>query len=119
MSGKADRHTPEEYLDLISRYAAINAVLLTDAIFDAETYEAYQKTRDVISALEGLKSEQPAQPEIVRCHQCIHWDRDTVRRNSNDAGWWNEAICERYSDEIWESWKDADWYCADAERRDE
>lgn len=58
-----------------------------------------------------------AQTEIIRCKDCAHWDRETVRQNSNDVGCWNEAICEKYSDEIWTTWKDADWYCADAERR--
>ena len=55
--------------------------------------------------------------EVVRCHKCIHWDEDTVRRNSNDATWWNEAVCRKYSDDIWDAWKDADWFCADGERR--
>lgn len=77
-------------------------------------------------AAERLKTwmyEVPAaQPEIVRCHKCVHWQRDTVRQNSNDAGWWNEAICEqhsRYGNETYEAWTMADWYCADAERRDD
>lgn len=57
--------------------------------------------------------------EVVRCHKCIHWDEDTVRRNSNDVTWWNEAVCRKYSDDIWEAWKDADWFCADGERRND
>ena len=56
--------------------------------------------------------------EVVRCYKCIHWDEDTVRRNSNDATWWNEAVCRKYSDEMREAWKDADWFCADGERKD-
>ena len=55
--------------------------------------------------------------EVVRCYKCIHWDEDTVRRNSNDATWWNEAVCRKYSDDIWDAWKDADWFCADGERK--
>ena len=57
--------------------------------------------------------------EVVRCHKCIHWDEDTVRRNSNDVTWWNEAVCRKYSDDIWDAWKDADWFCADGERRND
>jgi len=100
--------------DLISRQDAIDAVhknydTILDFKSDGRTM-AYS-FEDIINALPSV------QPEIVRCHKCIHWDRDTVRQNSNDARWWNEAICERYSDGIWASWKDADWYCADAERR--
>jgi hypothetical protein len=56
--------------------------------------------------------------EVVRCHKCIHWDEDTVRRNSNDATWWNEAVCRKYSDDMWDAWKDADCFCADGERID-
>lgn len=57
--------------------------------------------------------------EVVRCHKCIHWDEDTVRRNSNDATWWNEAVCRKYSDDMLETWKDADWFCADGKRRND
>ena len=57
--------------------------------------------------------------EVVRCYKCIHWDKDTVRRNSNDATWWNEAVCRKYSDDIWDAWKEADWFCADGERRND
>ena len=55
--------------------------------------------------------------DLVRCKDCCWWQRDTVRQNSNDVGWWNEAICEKCSDDIWTAWKPAEWYCADAERR--
>ena len=56
--------------------------------------------------------------EVVRCYKCIHWDENTVRRNSNDATWWNEAVCRKYSDDILEVWKDADWFCADGEMKE-
>ena len=93
--------------DTISRQAAIDAVS-----------RGCQEFRGIFAKCEKNLNVLPSvQPEIVRCHKCIHWDRDTVRQNSNDERWWNEAICERYSNEIWTSWKDADWFCADAERR--
>ena len=98
--------------DLISRQAAIDALHM-HLMYRMGTDSNKKRLDDWIN---GVPS---AQPEIVRCHKCIHWDRDTIRQNSNDAGWWNEAICERHSNEIWTSWKDADWYCADAERREE
>ena len=67
---------------------------------------------------EALETVPPVDAvEVVRCYKCIHWDEDTVRRNSNDATWWNEAVCRKYSDDIWEVWKDADWFCADGERK--
>ena len=76
------------------------------------------------SEVERMLRELPAvdAAPVVRCHKCIHWDRETVRQNSNDVGWWNEAICERHTfdglDRI-EKWTDADWFCADGERRDD
>ena len=60
--------------------------------------------------------------ELVRCKDCLYWQQNTVRQNSNDAGWWNEALCERhtiYGNEPHEAWTDADWYCADGERKGE
>lgn len=101
--------------DTVSRQAAIEAIERAKTVRsqDGEIYVAK------LNAEMNIQILPPAQPEIVRCHKCIYWDRDTVRQNSNDAGWWNEAVCKRYSDEIWTSWKDADWYCADAERKDD
>lgn len=105
--------------DLIDRQAAIDAFLTELTKRERKnllhTWSTVEVKYFVADMLEKLPS---VQPEIVRCKDCIHWDRDTVRQNSNDGGWWNEAICERYSDDIWTSWKDADWYCADAERRE-
>ena len=128
--------------DLISRKAAIDALVKAirkDPYYDSNEAINGLGVCDVRVILNDLPSAQPelsdavyqlwkrayeagersTQPEIVRCHKCIYWNRDTVRQNSNDSGWWNEAVCKRYSDEIWTSWKDADWYCADAERRTE
>jgi len=59
--------------------------------------------------------------ELVRCKDCLYWQQNTVRQNSNDAGWWNEALCERhtiYGNEPHEAWTSADWFCADGERRE-
>lgn len=61
----------------------------------------------------------PVEP-VVRCKDCGYWDTETIRQNSNDAGWWNEAICvrlSRYGNEPYEAWTDADWFCADGERK--
>ena len=100
--------------------------LLTSQYVHTECYLQENKDRhlDVYKkgwndALQAAHDNAPAVDavEVVRCHKCIHWDEDTVRRNSNDATWWNEAVCRKYSDDIWEAWKDADWFCADGERR--
>lgn len=110
--------------DTISREKAINMIIGTASrVWDLDVIDtprnllvtgAATRQTEIIYILREMPS---IQPEIVRCHKCIHWNRDTVRQNSNDAGRWNEAVCERHSDEIWTAWKDADWYCADAERR--
>ncbi len=58
---------------------------------------------------------------VVRCKDCEYWDRETIRQNSNDAGWWNEAICKEhttYGNEHRDEWTSAEWYCADGERKD-
>ena len=99
--------------DLISRQAAIDAMAKLQGMASTKA-----ELKGISKAWKWIKKLPSVQPEIVRCHKCIHWDRDTVRQNSNDARWWNEAICERYSDGILASWKDADWYCADAERQE-
>ena len=59
---------------------------------------------------------------VVRCKDCCYWDRETVRQNSNDVSWWNEAVCRQHSvdgNEPHEMWTDADWFCANGERRSE
>lgn len=60
--------------------------------------------------------------DVVRCHKCCHWNGETVRQNSNDFGWWNEAICEehsRYGNEPYEVWTTADGFCDCGERRED
>lgn len=60
--------------------------------------------------------------DLVRCKDCCYWDRETVRQNSNDVSWWNEAVCRKHSvdgNEPHEMWTDADWFCKDGERRSE
>lgn len=81
--------------------------------------------REVIMRLTPKPFEQAEHAEIVqelvRCKDCLYWQQNTVRQNSNDAGWWNEALCERhtiYGNEPHEAWTDADWFCGDGERRE-
>ena len=61
---------------------------------------------------------------VVRCKDCRYWDRETTRQNSNDAGWWNEAICLNFEkrEKGWDDfdrYTDADWFCAGGERRED
>ena len=106
--------------DLINRQTAIERIR-SQMIFGLECgkeiQEYYEGLSCAVNILAGLPS---AEPEIIRCCKCVYWQQDTVRQNSNDAGWWNEALCKKhtiYGNEPHEAWVDADWYCADAERR--
>jgi hypothetical protein len=102
--------------DLISRAAALEAI---DGIKPIYKEQLAMKAL-CWAAVKSIPAVDTA--PVVRCHKCVHWDRKTVRQNSNDGGWWNEAICERHTfdglDRI-EKWTDADWFCADGKRRDE
>ena len=72
-------------------------------------------------ALQRAEKEEADLVPVVRCKDCLYWQQNTVRQNSNDAGWWNEALCEEhtiYGNEPYEAWTSADWFCADGERRE-
>ncbi len=103
--------------DLIERKAAIDAVYKCDDIFAGDMPVMVVKA-DAYEALAQLPS---AQPEIIRCHQCGFWDRDTLRHNFNDFREWNEAEClilaERDAYNEINRYTEADEYCSRAERR--
>lgn len=67
--------------------------------------------------------EPSAHPEIIRCHQCGFWDRDTLQHNFNDFRDWNEAEClvlaERDGYHEINRYTEADDFCSYAERREE
>ena len=78
--------------DLISRQAAI------EALKRLPTWWAELDPEDAVSAIENLPS---AQPEIIRCKDCKHWDGvDTC--DVIDAPVWDNDFCsmaERRSNE--------------------
>lgn len=88
--------------DLISRQDAIYA-------FEKELSAKYNKRELAIgfvgvkSILENLSS---VQPEIIRCKDCKHRDPEDKK---SDCG----------HDILWQLSRDYNWYCADAERREE
>lgn len=55
-------------MDLISRQAAIEAVMNTEPVFDTNL-EPHQKTKDVIEAISNLPSAQPEQ-RWIPCKEC-------------------------------------------------
>ena len=97
----------------IEREAAYDAI--TDA-YDHRFDEQHRMLRGVLNSIQTADV-----VPVVRCKDCEYWDRETIRQNSNDAGWWNEAICKEhtiYGNEHRDAWTSAEWYCADGERMD-
>ena len=50
---------------------------------------------------------------MTNCDNCKYSVQDWTNPNNPDH------YCRNEENEIWTSWKDADWYCADAERQEE
>ncbi len=87
--------------DLISRQAAID--LFPNDSLEWDTYRGYIAPHLARRMIEELPS---AQPEIIRCKDCKHWDPEDKK-------------CDCGHDIIWQLPRHADWYCADAERKEE
>ena len=106
-------------MDLVNKQAIYDKIAKRYPDRDTDQY-AVGYADAINDVLKDIRYEPSAEPEIIRCCKCVYWQQDTVRQNSNDAGWWNEALCKKhtiYGNEPHEAWVDADWYCADAERR--
>lgn len=91
--------------DQISRQAAIDIVR-------HECGEWTGLAKEIVKQFNRLSS---AQPEIIRCKDCKWWDKYSDTHGyclAAKHGYWSEhwdiSIRRTY---------DADWYCADAERR--
>lgn len=60
--------------------------------------------------------------EVVRCKDCIHWDRDTLKHQLNDFREWDEAECECLAErdgynEV-DHYVESDDYCSYGERKE-
>ena len=53
--------------DLIKRSDAIDAVMNTEPVFAVDSLEPYQKTKDVVEALEAIPSAEPKTGEWDLC----------------------------------------------------
>ena len=84
--------------DLISRSAAIDALM--EAFCDTMIESICKDT------IEALPS---AQPEIVRCNDCKNWD----------TTWQNDWAKNYHYCPLVDGTRNGDWYCADAERRND
>lgn len=91
----------EERQDLISRQVAI------DALRDAENhafnsfYKGLAKAHKIIADLPSV------QPEIIRCEDCIHYNKHEDCIKYQRDGFCSEWVRNTYKD----------WYCSRAERR--
>lgn len=85
--------------DLIERQAAIDA--LSDGAL--VNYQAAGHNNGLVKAIDVIKGLPSAQPEIVRCRECKHWEYDVIFAD----GWCREK-----------HQGDPNWFCADGERKE-
>ena len=91
--------------DLISRQAAIDvldALDITDGVGISSIACNLQE-----EAIRGIQKLPSAQPEIIRCKDCVNWD----------TTWQIDWAKNYHYCPIADGVRNGDWYCADAERR--
>ena len=98
--------------DLISRQAAIDAIGdKNDEIFKTKQKGATYPHDDFFLGMayaENVVKQLPsAQPEIIRCRDCKHWDKT----------WTNNWSPDYHYCPMVDGVHKGDFYCADAERR--
>ena len=68
--------------DLIRRSDAIDAVMNTEPVFAVDSLEPYQKTKDVVEALEAIPTIEPKRGEWIdfkngwKCSACGKWNNE-------------------------------------------
>ena len=95
--------------DLISREAAIRWVKTECNPYGKPTLD-FESGKKVIEHLEQMPS---AQPEIIRCKDCVHYEIWQLKSDYTDDKRYKPSVCVvgRYAVH-----RSEDWYCADAER---
>lgn len=95
--------------DLISRQAAIDEVLawLKDSMSDKKNGKPFT---------ERLKDLPSAQSEIIRCKYCKHYGVAWLKKDGTDDRRYKSSVCLRGKYAVEHK---PDWYCGDAERREE
>jgi hypothetical protein len=80
---------------------------MSDTISRQDAIDEIRKCRFVVDAIEKIIGLSSAQPEIIRCKDCIYW-------------WESNKLCKRNKDKNHNCACmdcDADFYCKYAERR--
>lgn len=120
----AIRELPSAQADLITKIQ--NGIKITDAndVYSCGMRNGMRWCLSLIDGKDRLYENCPsAHPEIIRCHQCRFWDRDTLHHNFNDFRDWNEAEClvlaERDPYDEINRYTEADGFCSKADRREE
>lgn len=109
-SGSVEKELPEIKSDrtnggLISRQDAIDAVMNTEPVFNLDTFDQYQRTEDVINAIEQLPSAQTEQRWVPVSERLPEDETDVlVTRECKGKRYVEEACCMNgewvaYSDE--------------------
>lgn len=94
--------------DLISRQAAIDALISEGRNVDSRYLESERIIHES-DAVEAIAMMPSAQPEIIRCKDCEHWD----------TSWQNDYAPNYHYCPLVDGTRRDDFYCADAERRGE
>ena len=106
--------------DLISRQAAIDALGERPMVWMDSDYEIAQRNQYDMDKL-AIEAVPSAQPEIIRCKDCKHWDRTDGMFPDVDGNDWHG--CEELSAFVSASGDapctPAWWYCANAKRKEE
>ena len=84
--------------DLIDRQAAIKEIARWIGYIDEDM---------ILRIQTGLKKMPSAEPEIIRCKDCEHWD----------TSWQNDYSPNYHYCPLVDGTRRDDFYCADAERR--
>ena len=95
--------------DLISRQAAIDAIRASTKKYTGFMEMEMYTDDDAVEAIKELPS---AQPEIIHCRDCKHWQSEEYIGNNNVHTLNIASLpCKNWL-------TGGDWYCGSAERKD-
>lgn len=104
---KAEEVTQPNLQPTCNQLAKDICVPCKDTISRQEAIEAIRKCRFVVDAIEKIRGLPSAQPEIINCRDCRHWDKT----------WTNDWAKDYHYCPVVDGVRKASFYCADAERR--